>query len=96
MIPEFLLEKYVPEVCQIMMVGGRVKGENIRGKTSERQQMMVAQIIISLPHFGSKLNNKVFWSNNMEKVKLLLKDNHITGLYPIEKKPATMNKTKSL
>lgn len=33
--------------------------------------------IISLPHFGSKLNNKVFWGNNMENVKRLLKENKI-------------------
>jgi hypothetical protein len=33
--------------------------------------------IISLPHFGSKLNNKVFWGNNMENVKRLLKENNI-------------------
>jgi hypothetical protein len=44
MIPEFLLEKYGSEVCQIMMDDGRVKGENMRMKTHERQQMVVSHL----------------------------------------------------
>jgi uracil-DNA glycosylase len=66
MIPKFLLEKYGPEVCQIMIVDGRVKGENIRNykDATERQPMVAAQmhkIVLELGlNFQVENNNWAF------------------------------------